>query len=273
MARAGWVEGRNLTIDWRFGDGRIDQLSKLATELVQSRSQVIVTALNAETAAARSVTRSVPIVVVGASDPVRVGFAKSLARPGGNVTGVTAGDPSFSTKSAEIMAQILPNMRQSASIYSVTPGAEAYIEAAENVYRARGIKTFRFPITRPEEVNLALESIKQLRVDAVRVGLGGPVGTKLDEILSFLSENKIPSHFTNSQAVERGGFISYIPRYEELTGRAAAIVDKILKGANPAEIPFEYVTRYELLINLRTAKHLGVTVPQSILLRADRVIE
>ena len=273
MAKAGWVEGRNLTIDWRFADGNLDQLPRLAAGLVDSRSQVIVAALNHEAAAARKVTRSTPIVVVGASDPVKVGFAQSLARPGGNVTGVMAGDPSFSAKSAEIMAQILPGMRRFASMYSDGPGYDAYVDAIERANRAVGIETFRFPITRPEEVRVALESIKQLRVGALRVALGGPVGTKLDEILSFVSENRIPSIFSNSQAVERGGFVSYIPRYEELTGRAAAIVDRILKGANPAEIPFEYVTRYELLINLKTAKHLGITVPQPVLLRADRVIE
>jgi len=273
MAKAGWVEGRNLTIDWRFADGKLDQLPRLAAELVESGSQVIVAALNFEAAAARKVTRSTPIVVVGASDPVKVGFAQSLARPGGNVTGVNSGDPAFAAKGAEIMAQILPGMRRFATMYSDSPGFDAYIDAVERANGAAGIETFRFPITRPEEVSVALESIKQLRVGALRVALGGPVGTKLEEILAFVSENRIPSYFTNSQAVERGGFVSYIPRYEELTGRAAAIVDKILKGANPAEIPFEYVTRYELLINLKTAKHLGITVPQSVLLRADRVIE
>ena len=236
-------------------------------------AQVIVAQEYADIDAARRATRSIPIVTVFALDPVKAGFAQSLARPGGNVTGVMYGDPAFTAKSVQLLKEALPDMKRLGHLYPTGSGVDHYVDAIEAAARALGVSFYRFPISRPGDVSAALSSAKKERIDALRVTLAGPGSQELDQILAFAASNKIPSYFSAAIAVERGGFMSYSPKFSDNAARAASFVDRILKGANPAELPFEYSTRYELAINLKTAKQLGITVPQSVLLRADRVIE
>lgn len=274
MGDVGWVEGRNLVMERRFADGRRDRLPELAAQLVQQRVQVIVAPTNIEAEAARRATDAIPIVMLVAIDPVGSGFAKSLARPGGNVTGVLYADPEFTAKSVQLLKETVPTMRRFGYLYPAGyVGIRPFLEEMEATARALGLAFYRYPIGRPEEIAAVLDAIKKDGVDALRVAYVGPVQAGTAQILQFAASSRIATSFTVPTAVERGGLMSYSPKLSDNTARAAVLVDKLLKGALPAELPFEYPTRYELVVNLKTARQLGITVPQSILLRADRLIE
>ena len=274
MRDIGWVEGRNLVMEWRFADGRRDRLPELAAQLVQQRVRVIVPPTNLETEAARRATDSIPIVMLFANDPVGSGFAKSLARPGGNVTGVLYADPEFTAKSVQILKETVPTTRRIGSLYPAgLVGFQSFLEEMEATARALGLAFYRYPIERPEEIAAVLDAIKKDGVDALRVSYVGAVQAATAQLLEFAASNRIATSFTVPTAVERGGLISYSPKLADNVARGAAFVDKLLKRATPADLPFEYPTRYELVVNLKAAKQLGITVPQSILLRADRLIE
>lgn len=270
----GWREGRNLTLEWRIADGRPERLPELASELVRLGVQVIVAPFNIEAEAAQRATRSIPIVMVTAIDPVGAGLAQSLAHPGGNLTGVQWADPTLSAKNMQILKELLPGMQRVGMLYPTgVVGIEPYLEAAEVAARALGVTFHRFPVTRLEDVGGALAAAKKERVDALRVTIAGVVSAAEAQVREFASSNRLPTTYTIPPPVERGGLLSYSSRISENAARAAALVDKILKGAKPADLPFEYPTRTEFVLNLKTAKQLGITVPQSVLLRADRVIE
>ncbi len=274
MREKGWVEGRNLTLEWRFADGQVSRLPELVSELVQLGVQVIYAGGNIEADAARRATRSIPIVMLNAIDPVGSGFAQSLARPGGNVTGIIWADPAFNAKSVQLLKEMLPRMRRLGLLHTAGyPGIQSQIDAIEAACRALGVSFNRFPVSRPEDVGAALAAARKEGVDALRVLYAGAVGVAINQILEFTATNKIPTSFTISSPVEQGGFMSYSPRLAESVSRAAALVDKLLKGAKPEEMPFEYPSRYELVVNLKTARALGLTIPQPILLRANRVIQ
>lgn len=273
MGKLGWVEGRNLTVDWGFADGDVKRLPKLAAGIVHSAAQVIVAQTNIAAVAARQATTSVPIVVMYSQEPVKTGFAKSLTRPGGNVTGVLYADPAFSAKSIELLKETLPGMKRIAALYHPWPGNDHALDAVDEAARTFGVSFLRFPIVRGEDLGSSFDSIKRSAVDVLRVTGGGQISVKLDEIIAFAAENRLPSFFTVAEGPERGGLMAYTPSFAEIINRVASIVDKVLTGANPAETPFEYPTRYTLVINLKTARQLNLSVPQSILLRSDKVIE
>ena len=274
MRDIGWVEGRNLVMEWRFADGQQDRLPELAMQLVQQRVQVIVAPTNLEAESARRATDSIPIVTLFAIDPVGSGFAKSLARPGGNITGILYADPEFTAKSMQILKEAVPTIRRFGYLYpSGMVGIQNFIEAMEAAASALRLAFYRYPIERPEQIAAVLDAMKKDGVDALRVSYVGPVQAVTAQLLQFSASNRIATSFTVPTAVERGGFMSYSPKLSDNAARAAASVDKLLKHALPAELPFEYPTLYELVVNLKTAKQLGISVPQSILLRADRLIE
>ena len=274
MGDIGWVDGRNLVMEWRFADGQMGRLPELAAQLVQQRVQVIVAPTNLEANYAQRATDSIPIVMLFAIDPVGSGFAKSIARPGGNVTGVLYADPEFTTKSMQMLMEMVPTLRRFGYLYPAgTVGIQPFLEAMEAAARVLGLAFYRYPIERPDEIAAVLDAMKKDGIDALRVSYTGPVQAGTTQLLQFTASNKIATSFTVPTAVERGGLMSYSPLLANNAARAAAMVDKLLKRALPAEQPFEYPTRYELVVNLRTAKQLGISVPQSILVRADRLIE
>jgi len=274
MREIGWIEGRNVTLEWRFAEGQASRLPELASELVQLGVQVIVAPTNIDAEAARRATRSIPIVMMTAIDPVGSGFAQSLSRPGGNVTGIIWADPAFNAKSVQILKEMLPRMQRLGLLYTAGyPGLQSQIDAMEAACRALGVSFHRFSVTRPEDVGDALTAARKEGVDALRMVYAGAVGVAFTQILEFTATNKIPTSFTVVPPVEQGGLMSYSPKRAENVARAAALVDKLLKGAKPEELPFEYPTRYELVVNLKTARALGLTIPQTVLLQADRVIE
>jgi putative ABC transport system substrate-binding protein len=273
LRELGWVEGRNLTLESRFAEGRRAELPKLTSELIQLGVQVIVGDHYA-IKGAQAVTRTMPLVVTNALTPVQAGFAKSLARPGGNITGVQWGDPTFSAKSMQILKETLPGIQRVGALYaSQAPEEAPYRDAAKAAAKALGISFHAFLVGNQEDLEAALATAKDLKIDAFRIGGSGYLALAEARIISFSVANKIPTSYTGSGAVKRGAFMSYSPHLAEMVSRVAALVDKILKGAKPADLPFEYSTRYELVINLKAAKQLGITVPQAVLQRADRVIE
>jgi ABC-type uncharacterized transport system substrate-binding protein len=274
MRDMGWVERRNLMMEWRFADGQRDRLPELAAQLVQQRVQVIVAPTNFEVETARRATDSIPIVTLFAIDPVESGFAKGLARPGGNISGVLFSDPEFSAKSVQLLKDTVPTMRRFGYLYPADlTGVQNFIKAMEGAARALGLAFYRYPIARSEEMAAVLDAIKNDGVEALRVVYIGPVQAGTAQLVEFAASNRIATLFTVATAAERGGLMSYAPKLSDSVGRGAAFVDKLLKGALPAELPFEYPSRYELVVNLKTAKQMGITVPKSVLLRAERVIQ
>lgn len=270
LRKVGWVEGQNLAIKWLSTERRPERLPSLTAELVNLNVRLIVAIGDAEAVAARHATHSIPIVMVLAVDPVKRGLAATLALPGGNVSGVMYGDLALAWKSVDILKELLPQMRRIGSIYAQGRHAINW-EQVEASLRQRGIELFQFPVTNGTDLQLALAAAKTKQVDALKVFTGGAVSGKL--VRDFAAESRIPTDWVISADVDRGGLMSYTPAYSENAARAAAMIDKILRGASTADLPFEYPTRYELVVNLKTAKALGITVPQSVLLRADRLIE
>jgi ABC-type uncharacterized transport system substrate-binding protein len=274
MRDIGWVEGRNLTLEWRFAEGQRNRLPELATELAQLRVQVIVAPFNIEADAARRATDSIPIVMLVAIDPVGSGFANSLTRPGGNITGVMYADPEFSAKSVQILKEANPAILRLGYLYPTgIVGIQRYVEEIEAAARAHGVAFYRYPLTQPSEIGAVLNAMKMDRIDALRVSYTGAVQPATAQLLEFAASNRLATCFTVPTAVERGGLMSYSPKLSDNAARGAALVDKLLKRASPADLPFEYPTRYELVVNARTARQLGIALPPSLLQRADRVIE
>ena len=270
LHKLGWVEGKNVAIEWRSAERQPGRLPNLAAELVNLNVQVIVAIGEAEAVAARRATRSIPIVTVLAIDPVNRGLAASLARPGGNVSGVMFGDLEFVWKSIEILQQMLPRMQRIGIVYAK---GRHHVDwgQLEILLRQRGIEPFFLPVLDSADLQRALAVAKKKQVDALKVFTGGAVSG--EQVRAFSVANRIPTDWVISADVDRGGLMSYAPMYSENAARAAAMIDKILRGASTADLPFEYPSRYQLVVNLAAAKELGITVPQSILLRADRVVE
>lgn len=274
MRDIAWVEGRNLAIEWRFAEGRRDRLPELSADLLQQRVQVIVAPTNIETDAARRATTSVPIVTLFAIDPVASGFASSLGRPGGNVTGVLYAEPEFTAKSVQLLREAVPTIRRLGYLYQAgMAGIASFVAEMESVSRKLGLAFFRYAMERPEQLPAVLEEMRKDGIDALRVTYVGAVQAATAQLLEFAASARIATLFTVPTPVDRGGLMSYSPRLAENAARAAALTDKLLKGAAVAQLPFEYPTRYELVVSSKAARQIGITLPQSILASADRVIE
>ncbi len=274
LQELGWVEGKNLIFDARVADGRPAELLPLAAELARQNPDVIVVPTNFEAEAALRAARTIPIVVAAAADPVGTGLAKSLARPGGSVTGMLWAEPRLASKIVEVMHESVPSMRRLAVLYDErSPGIQPYVEANQVAADAIRLELRPFPVRSPEDIATALARIEKERIDAIWVAVNGVISPEIARIVKYAAERRLPTGFTTQWPVERGGLLSYGPNISDALRRTAALVDKILKGANPADLPFEHPTRFELTINLKTAKALGIKLPQSVLLRADRLIE
>jgi putative ABC transport system substrate-binding protein len=274
MRDIGWVEGVNLDMEWRFAGGRSDRLPALAADLARIAVRAIVAPTNLEAEAALRATSAIAIVMLFALDPVDAGFASSLARPGGNVTGVMYADPEFAAKSVQLLKETVPTIRRFGYLYPAGySGLAGYQRELETSVRALGLAFAPYSIARAEDISAVLDSLKRDRIDALRVSYAGAVQAGTARLLDFAAANRIATSFSVPTAVERGGLMSYSPKFSDNTARGAAQVDRLLKGAKAADMPFEYPTQYELVVNLTAARRLGVTVPQTILLRADRVIE
>ncbi len=274
LRRAGWEEGRNLVIERRYAEAEIARLDGLAEELVRLDVELILASLNSSIAAAKRATSSIPIVMIGALLPVELGFVQSLARPGGNVTGTAAPGPETAAKATQLLKEIAPGLTRLAILFNpATPGAQDFNAARSRAATALGMTVQTFPVTLPDDVTAALERIAASRAEMLLVANSGVTESRLRDITSFAIQHKIVSIGTATLFTSVGGAIYYGSNLQQIVDRSASFVDRILRGAKPADLPVEEPTKFDLIINLKTMRALGIAVPQSVLQRADEVIQ
>ncbi|HEU4645798.1 MAG TPA: ABC transporter substrate-binding protein [Burkholderiales bacterium] len=266
---------RNLAIEWRWGSGDPARLPALAEELVRAGVELIVATSNAEIAAAMRATRTVPIVMLYGIAPVEVGFIDSLARPGGNVTGTAWSSPETFAKTLQILQEAKPSARRIAVLGDPTmPGMARFRAELDRAARSLGLTLERFEATRAEDVPAVLERIAASRPDAFFLAISPALETRLRDIGAFLLETRLVSMApSNVFALDGNGLLTYSPVPRVLLAQAVGHIDRILRGAKPAEMPVDLPAKYSLVISARTARAIGFTVPSSLLLRADRVID
>jgi putative ABC transport system substrate-binding protein len=270
----GYVEGRNVAIDWRWSEGSPDRLPALARELVSLAPDVIVASGTQAVQAARGATSTIPIVMALSQEPDKLGFVDTLARPGGNVTGLSTYSPQLMAKKLELLKEIAPDTRRVAFVWDPTAqGQQLPFRDLPAAAAAAGVTVRSIEVRRPEGVAAALAAVDWTAGDALLV-VGNPITFKArPQIAAFAASRRLPSVFEERMFVDAGGLLSYGPSFSDLYRRTAIYVDKILKGARPADLPVEQPARFELVINRTTANALGLTIPASLLLRADQVIE
>jgi putative ABC transport system substrate-binding protein len=270
----GWIEGQNIVIEYRWAEGRFDRLPGLIAELIRLKVDLIVAPTSIYTGAAKQATSTIPIVFVSHADPIGSGHVASLARPGGNATGLTIIMSETMVKSLELLKATIPGLARVAVIWDpATPSHAPGLKAVEAVARTLDLQLQTLAVRSATEFDGAFSAIVHEHAGAVLV-LSTPLYMGESKRLADLAlTNKLPTMFGPREHVEAGGLLSYGPDRADLYRRAAAYVDKILKGANPAELPVQQATKFELVLNLKTAKALGLTIPQSVILRADEVIQ
>ncbi|MBB4373909.1 putative ABC transport system substrate-binding protein [Bradyrhizobium sp. cir1] len=271
----GWVEGRNVVLEPRFAEpGKAEQFDQLAADLVQQGVDVIVALIQPEIIAARRATTTIPIVMVVGVNPVGQGFASSLARPGGNVTGLAwDADPEFTAKNVEILRELLSAPQHIGGIIDPAFPSTVGWEAAQRGALQLGLDLHGVEVRKPDQMEKAFAELRAVRADAVLVFGGSTLFGSRDKIAQLSMNNRLPVMFLYREGAEAGGLLSYGPSLPDLWRRSAIYVDKILRGARAAELPIEQPTKFELVINLKTAKALGLTIPPLLLTRADEVIE
>jgi putative ABC transport system substrate-binding protein len=269
----GYVEGRNILIEYRWAEGKYERLPDLAAELVQRKVDVLVTGGTAGVRAAKQATTTIPIVMTASGDAVSSGLVASLARPGGNVTGSTFFVPELMAKRLELLKEAMPRTTRVAVLINADdPSHVPVLKAMESTARSLKIEIQKFEVRRPSEIESAFTAMAKSREDAVVVQEDNLLTTNTRVVVGSAVKNQLPLAGQPTFA-EAGGQIGYGVDQRALVRRAAYFVDKILKGAKPADLPVEQPTKFELVINLKTAKALGLTIPQTLLLRADQVIQ
>ena len=275
LRELGWVEGQNIVIDYRFAEGQYDRLPGLAKELVQLKVDVIAASPTAAAQAAKNATETIPIVGIGFDNPVQHGLVASLAHPGGNVTGLSYSvGPEIFGKDLELLRELIPENRHVAVLSnSVGLNHALMISNVRAAARSLGLDLLVLDANGPDEFDGAFAAMIKKRVGALFV-FGDPLfGVHRARLASLAVQNGLPTMYTNKPHVEAGGLMCYGPSFPDLWRRAATYIDKIIKGAKPADLPVEQPTKFELVINMRTAHALGLNIPQSLLARADEVIE
>jgi putative ABC transport system substrate-binding protein len=273
LGELGYIEGQNLQIEWRFADGNIARLPDLAADLVRLKVAVILPAFMAEILAVKQATNSIPVVMISAADPVGNGLVTSLAHPGGNITGRTIQPPEFGGKLVALLKEAAPQLSRLAVGWDPTyPGFRAFYQHAEIAARALGISLHPVEMRGPGDVDPALAQITKERANGLTVWPTNATFMHMAQIMKFAEQNRLPTIFPVPRLGSSGGLMAYGPNIDEQYRRVASYVDRILKGAKPADLPVEQPTKFELVINLKTAKALGLTIPPSLLARADQVI-
>ena len=274
LREVGYVEGKNIVAEWRYGEEKPDRVSQLAAELVRLEVDVIVSGGNSATQAAKKATNTIPIVMTRASDPVANGFVVSLARPGGNITGLATLRPELTGKQLELLKEIVSGLSRVAVFASSISQDYARIQKElELAAGALGVKLQHVDIRGPKDIEPAFQAAVKGRADAVVMQLSGPTLATQGKVIRELSvKNRLPVIYRRAEDVEAGGLTSYGVNNIDLYRRAATYVDKILKGTKPADLSVEQPTKFELVINQKTAKQIGLTIPPNVLVRADRVI-
>jgi putative ABC transport system substrate-binding protein len=274
LRELGYVEGKNIVIEWRAADGNRDRQRALAAELVRLKVDVIVASSGGDTRAAKEATATIPIVMTQSDDPVASGFVASLARPGGNITGVSTLSPETSGKRLELLKEIVPKLSRVAVFgTSTSPGNTRTLKEIEIAAGALGVKLQYLDVLTAKDIEPAFRAASKERADAVLEIVSGSIrSSQRKEITALAIKSRLPLMLERPDHVEAGGLMSYGVYLPDLDRRAAVYVHKILKGAKPADLPVEQPTKFELVINLKTAKQIGLTIPPNVLARADRVI-
>ncbi len=272
MQELGYVEGRNFVIDYRSADGRNDRFSDLAAELIRGKVDLIVTRGTPATQAAQKATTTIPVVTTATAYPLL--FAASLARPGGNVTGLTPLNTELQGKRVELLREIVPGLERLASLRNMGFTADLpWEKELERAARSVGIQSLTLDVRKREDIGPAFDRAVRQRVGALVLPLDTVFQTHSKLIVELAANHRLPVIYQSREFVVDGGLISYGVNYPDLYRRAAAYVDKIFKGAKPGDLPIEQPAKFDLVINLKTAKALGIIIPQSVLVRADEVIQ
>ncbi len=275
LRELGYVEGKNLQLEVRWGEGKLERLPALAAELVQLKVDVIVAASSPSVIAAREATRTIPIVMPVSSDPVGDGLVASLAHPGGNITGLSLMAPELGEKRIQLLKEMFPKVSHAMAVLWNPDyvGMRARFEQARVAAPAVGLTVRSVEVRDTRELDAAFDVIIREHPEALLL-LADPLTiSQRSRIVEFAAEQRLPAIYETSNFVDVGGLISYGPSISDQYRRAATYVDKILRGAKPADLPIEQPTKFELVINMRAAKALGIKFPDSILLRADKVVE
>ena len=274
LRELGWIEGQNLLIERRYANNKVELLLPLAEELVRLKVELIVTEGTAATLAAKSATNTIPIVIRTSGDPVRTGLVASLARPGGNITGYSNLGPEVDAKGIAVLRELVPALQRLGVLENSTnPYYRVLRKDFEEACRRAGIQPIIAEVAAPAEFESAVAEIARQRAQGLLVPLDRLFSDNGAEIARFALRHALPTLVHGKEFLEAGGLISYTFSVVELRRRGAAFIDKILRGARPRDLPIEQPTQFVLGINLRTAKELGISVPQSLLLRADEVIQ
>ena len=271
----GWVEGQNIVIERRFAAGNAEQLKGSAAELVRLKVDVIVTAASAPTKVAKEATASIPIVFANAGDPVGQGFVQSLPRPGGNVTGIAFdASPDITAKQAQLLIELVPTVSRLAVLWNPTSAfLHSYLSVIKTAAPTLRVSLQSLEVRDANEFERAFDSMTRARADGLIVLSDTFATFHRARLVELAAKHQLPTIYGHSQYIEAGGLLSYGPSLTDTYRHAASYVDKILKGAKPADLPVEQPTRFELIINLKTAKALGLDVPATLVARADEVIE
>lgn len=272
LRELGYVEGRNLIIEYRSADGRAEQFPELASEMVRLKVDVILTRGTPAARAAKDATATVPVIMATMGDPRAI--VASFARPGGNITGVTTYSTELIAKRIQLLHELVPKLARIALVHNMgNPAAPPEWDETKIAARALGLQAELLDVRSEDGLRRALESAARRRIDALLIGADGLTQMHRQTIVELVTRNRLPAAYPAREFVEAGGLLAYAVNYADLYYRLASFADKIIKGANPAELPVEQPTKFELVINVRTAKALGLAIPQSLLLQANEVIQ
>ena len=274
LRELGYIEGQNVVIEIRHHEGKVERLSDLAAELVRLNCDVIVTNGTEAADTAKKMIKTIPVVMGFGADAVRRGIVADLARPGGNITGITDIGAEIYGKRLELLGDIVPKLSRVGVLWSsIYPDADIVFKETESVARVLKIDIQSLEVKGPNDFERVFHAAIKKRAGALLVMAGGVFGFNRKRIIELAEKHRLPATYDNSQSVEAGGLMSYTADRLEQFRRAAEYVDKILKGAKPADLPVERPTKFEFIINLKTAKQIGLTIPPGVLARADRVIK
>ena len=274
LANLGWIEGKKVIVEWRFAENKLERLPELAAELIRLKPDVIVSGGTLAPLALKRATATIPIVMASAGAPVESGLVTSLARPGGNITGLSSNSLELAGKRLQLLKEILPAVSRVAVVWNAAnPYPAVVLQQTKEAAPALGIEILSFEVRGPADIAGALESVMRQRPNAL-ITVEDPLTiNERDYIVEFTARNRLPAMYGVREFVVAGGLIAYGANLADLLRRSAGYVDKILRGAKPGDLPIQLPTTFELAINLKTAKALGLAIPQSILLRADELIQ
>ena len=273
LRELGYVEGKNIVIEWRYAEGKLDRLPAFAAEVVRLKVDVIVTTGPSTTRSAKQATATIPIVMAFDDDPVGNGFAASLARPGGNITGLSTLSSEISGKQLELLREIAPKLSRVAVLGNASrPGIPQALREINLAADAFGVQIQYLEVPGPKDIETAFQAASKERADAVLVLSGTILYSQRRQVADLAVKSRLPAIYPRPEFVEDGGLVFYGVSITDLFRRAATYVDKVLKGAKPADLPIEQPKKFEFIINLKAAQQIGLTIPPNVLARADRVI-